>query len=128
MARSNVHSLESHALHAVPDEQMIKFMSEVWNSPLRHQYWEPFKANLSLEEMSRLAKILPWDDPAARDLDFTVHKRRMHGKSILTFSFLALSLCSSPAFFRHTPSARANCPFILLAVGSNVVSTQLLEV
>ena len=80
MARPNVVSLEDHALHAIPEDQFVKFMSEVWNSPLRHQYWGRFKANLSLEEMSRLAKLLPWDDPAARDLDFTVHKRRMHGR------------------------------------------------
>ena len=81
MARPSVLSLEERALHAIPEDQFVKFMSEVWRSPLRHQYWDKFKATLSLEEMSRLAKLLPWDDPAARDLDFTVHKRRMHGKS-----------------------------------------------
>ena len=80
MAQSNARSLEDQALHAIPEDQFVKFMSEVWQSPLRHQYWDRFKANLSLEEMSRLAKLLPWDDPAARDLDFTVHKRRMHGR------------------------------------------------
>lgn len=79
MAAINVLSLESQALKAVPNEVMMKFMSDVWQSPLRHQYWEEFKSRLSLEEMSRLAKLVPWDDPAARDLDFTVHKRRMHG-------------------------------------------------
>ena len=101
MARSNVHSLESHALHAVPDVQMIKFMSEVWNSPLRHQYWDRFKANLSLEEMSRLAKILPWDDPAARDLDFTVHKRRMHGR-LFSIRFHPLFLFDPLFIFSQT--------------------------
>ena len=86
MARPNVVSLEDRALHAIPEDQFVKFMSEVWQSPLRHQYWGKFKANLSLEEMSRLAKLLPWDDPAARDLDFTVHKRRMHGR-LFNFPF-----------------------------------------
>ena len=85
MANTSVVSLEQQALSAVPDEQMVKFMSEVWKSPLRQQYWDAFKSRLSLVEMSRLAKTLPWDDPAARDLDFTVHKRRMHGKFCFLF-------------------------------------------
>lgn len=80
MAHVNVVSLETQALRAVPNEVMVKFMSDVWQSPLRLQYWDEFKSRLSLADMSRLAKTLPWDDPAARDLDFTVHKRRMHGK------------------------------------------------
>ena len=88
MARPSAVSLEEHALNAIPADQFVKFMSEVWRSPLRHQYWDKFKANLSLEDMSRLAKLLPWDDPAARDLDLTVHKRRMHGKLIFLFTFL----------------------------------------
>ena len=87
MANTSVVSLERQALSAVPDEQMVKFMSEVWKSPLRQQYWDDFKSRLSLVDMSRLAKTLPWDDPAARDLDFTVHKRRMHGKLVLVFHF-----------------------------------------
>ena len=129
MARSNVHSLESQALDAVPDVQMVQFMSQVWNSPLRRQYWERFKSNLNLEEMSRLAKTLPWDDPAARDLDFTVHKRRMHGKSILIFfPFLARSLCSSLFIFRHTPNARSNCYSVFPVVGANVVCANLFQV
>ena len=86
MARLSEVSLEDRAFQAIPEAQFVKFMSEVWQSPLRHQYWDKFKSNLSLEEMSRLAKLLPWDDPAARDLDLTVHKRRMHGKLIFFYS------------------------------------------
>ena len=87
MAETGVVSLENQAMRAVPNEVMIQFMSDVWKSPLRHQYWDDFKSRLSLVEMSRLAKTLPWDDPAARDLDFTVHKRRMHGKLVFFFDF-----------------------------------------
>ena len=107
MARSNARSLEDHALHAIPEDQFVKFMSEVWNSPLRLQYWDRFKANLSLNEMSRLAKLLPWDDPAARDLDFTVHKRRMHGR----------------LFSIHFPSVRSFRPIRLLILFSDIHKT-----
>ena len=107
MAQSNARSLEDHALHAIPEDQFVKFMSEVWNSPIRHQYWNSFKANLSLEEMSRLAKLLPWDDPAARDLDFTVHKRRMHGR----------------LFSIHFPSVRSFRPIRLLILFSDIHKT-----
>ena len=93
MANSNVVSLETQALRSVPNEVMVKFMSDVWQSPLRLQYWDEFKSRLSLADMSRLAKTLPWDDPAARDLDFTVHKRRMHGK---LFVFIFCSLIVGP--------------------------------
>ena len=128
MAQPNVVSLESQALNAVPDDQMVKFMSDVWKSPLRHQYWDQFKSKLSLTDMSRLAKTLPWDDPAARDLDFTVHKRRMHGKSVLIFFPSSRGPYVHPLFFRHTQNAWSNCHFVFLVVGSNVVCAYLLEV
>lgn len=81
MAALPVKSLETLAFDAVPSDDMLKFLAEVWPSPLRLQYWGPFKQNLSLTEMSWLAKLLPWDHPATRDLDFTVHKKRMQGKT-----------------------------------------------
>lgn len=85
MDPTNVLPLQNSALMAIPKTELVAFMSDMWETPLRDQYWTLFKANLSLEEMSALAKTLPWDDPVAQDLDFTVHKRRMSG--IFDFSF-----------------------------------------
>lgn len=129
MANTNATSLEQQALRAVPNEEMVKFMSDVWKTPLRQQYWDAFKSRLTLKEMSRLAKTLPWDDPAARDLDFTVHKRRMHGKFVFDFPFPhVVPYFLSPCFFRYTPNARSYCYFVFIVVGSNVVCANLLEV
>ena len=75
-----VSSLETLAFKAVNPEEMLKFLADVWSTPIRQQYWSEFKQSLSLTEMTRLSKTLPWDHPAARDLDFTVHKTRMQGK------------------------------------------------
>ena len=79
-------TLQQAALKSADPEEVVKFMSTVWKTPIRQQYWPTFKSGLSNEDMSRLAKVLPWDDPVARDLDFTVHKRRMSGKIIVPFS------------------------------------------
>ena len=117
MAHTSVVSLERQALSAVPDEQMVKFMSEVWRSPLRQQYWDDFKSRLSLTDMSRLAKTLPWDDPAARDLDFTVHKRRMHGKLVLVFSLPSRSPYFHPLFFQIYTERTVVLPFCFPCCG-----------
>ena len=64
MPALHVKSLETLAFDAVPLDDMLKFLAEVWTSPLRLQYWNPFKQNLSLTEMSRLAKthcLKPFD-------------------------------------------------------------------
>ena len=79
MDPNTIATLQTSALMSVPDKDFVAFMSDMWETPLQYQYWAQFKAKLSLEEMSTLAKTLPWDDPVARDLDFTVHKRRMSG-------------------------------------------------
>ena len=88
----SVSSLETLALKAVNPDEMLKFLADVWTSPFRQQYWPNFKQTLSLTEMERLSKTLPWDHPGARDLDFTVHKKRMQGKRV----FFCLSLSSPP--------------------------------
>ena len=37
--------------------------------------------------MERFSRTLPWDHPAAQDLDKTVHKRRMQGEIVFFVSF-----------------------------------------
>lgn len=120
MASINVVSLEDQAMRAVPNDVMIKFMSDVWKSPLRQQYWDDFKSRLSLKEMSRLAKTLPWDDPAARDLDFTVHKRRMHGKLVFfcfQFPRVVPLFFFRPLFFQIYTDRTVVLPFCLPCYG-----------
>ena len=87
MSEESLPTLQQAALKSADPEAVVKFMSTVWKTPIREQYWSTFKSGLSNEEMSRLAKILPWDDPVARDLDFTVHKRRMSGKTFFPFFY-----------------------------------------
>ena len=91
MSEEHLPTLQQAALKSADPEEVVKFMSTVWKTPIRQQYWPTFKSGLSNEEMSRLAKVLPWDDPVARDLDFTVHKRRMSGK--IFFPFFTTSTC-----------------------------------
>ena len=86
MSEVSLPTLQQAALTSANPEEVVKFMSTVWKTPIRHQYWPTFKSGLSNEDMSRLAKVLPWDDPVARDLDFTVHKNRMSGKTFFLFS------------------------------------------
>ena len=90
MSEEHLPTLQQAALKSADPEAVVKFMSTVWKTPIREQYWKTFKSGLSNEEMSRLAKLLPWDDPVARDLDFTVHKRRMSGKTFFNFRTLQL--------------------------------------
>ena len=54
--------------------------------------------SLSPTEMTQLSKTLPWDHPAARDLDFTVHKKHMQGKKNV-FCFVPLHPSLSPLFY-----------------------------
>ena len=99
---ASVSSLETLAFKAVHPKEMLKFLADVWTSPIRQQYWSDFKQSLTLTEMTQLSKTLPWDHPAARDLDWTVHKKRMQGKRVF-FCFVLLNPSLSPLFLfcRH---------------------------
>ena len=127
MSEDHLPTLQQAALKSADPEAMVKFMSTVWKTPIRQQYWPTFKSGLSNEEMSRLAKILPWDDPVARDLDFTVHKRRMSGKTFF-FPFFATSTCGLidfPYYCRHTSNPWANCHFVFLSPRFQLVGPYL---
>ena len=47
--------------------------------------------------MERLSRTLPWDHPAARELDKTVHKRRTQGEFV--FFFFSLRRVPKSPFF-----------------------------
>ena len=95
---ASVSSLETLVFKAVHPKEMLKFLADGWTSPIRQQYWSEFKQSPSLTEMTQLSKTLPWDHPAAHDLDFTVHKKRMQGKKIV-FCFVPLRPSLSPLFY-----------------------------
>ena len=112
MDPANVLPLQRSALMAIPKTEVVAFMSDMWETPLRDQYWALFKASLSLEEMSSLAKTLPWDDPVARDLDFTVHKRRMSGTLFFCFFPLWIPPKLPPCLCRPPPHPRSPRYFV----------------
>ena len=97
----SVSSLETLALKAVNPDEMLKFLADVWTSPFRQQYWPNYKQTLSLTEMERLSKTLPWDHPGARDLDFTVHKKRMQGKRVFFCLGFYMSCRLLPSLITH---------------------------
>ena len=81
-------SLEDSAFDAVSPLEMFKFLADVWGSAIQKLYWPKLKERLTLQQMESFSRTLSWDHPAARDLDKTVHKRRMQGKSVFfVFSF-----------------------------------------
>ena len=40
---ASVSSLETLAFKAVHPKEMLKFLADVWTSPIRQQYWSEFK-------------------------------------------------------------------------------------
>ena len=73
-----------------------------------NRYWPDLKKSLILADMERLSRTLPWDHPAARELDRTVHKRRMQGE----FVFFVSSTPRAPkspflSFYRHVLDTRS---------------------
>ena len=57
------------------------------------------KTRCTTDEMTRLAKQLPWDHPIARTLNHEVHRRKMAGKSVAFFIDRTESLPSLIPFF-----------------------------
>ena len=100
-----VNSLESLVLHTVPLTVLFNLLQAVWHFPL----WKPCVSALfrrsTTEELTSLAKQLPWDHPIARTLDHEVHRRKMAGKSYCFFggSFLP----SYPFFLVCRPVSRS---------------------
>ena len=127
MSEATLPTLQQAALQSADPEEVVKFMSTVWKTPIKDQYWPTFKSGLSNEDMTRLAKVLPWDDPVARDLDFTVHKNRMSGKTFVPFLKTPSTggLIDFPYYCRHSSYPWANCHFVYLSPRLQLVGPYL---
>ena len=80
-----VNSLEVLVLYAVPVTVLFDLLRAVWHLPLRKPCVSALFRRSSTDELTRLAKQLPWDHPIARTLDREVHRRKMAGKSCRFF-------------------------------------------
>ena len=93
-----VNSLQALVLYSVPLAVLFDMLKTVWHLPLRKDCVSALFWQCTLEQLSDMAKTLPWDHPIARTLDHEVHRRRMAGKSY-RFFFIARSGVHS---FPHT--------------------------
>ena len=75
-------SLETLALNAVPNHAMFQFLSTYYHAPVAQLYLPQFLEKCDIEEMEALSRTLPWDHPLARKMDWTVHQRRLKGKTL----------------------------------------------
>ena len=80
-----VNSLEALVLYAVPRTVLFDLLRAVWHLQLRKPCVSALFRRSSTDELTRLAKQLPWDHPIARTLDREVHRREMAGKSCRFF-------------------------------------------
>ena len=76
-----VNSLEALVLHTVPLAVLFDLLQAAWHLPLRKPCVSALFQRSSTDELTRLAKTLPWDHPIARILDHEVHRHKMAGKS-----------------------------------------------
>ena len=76
-----VNSLEALVLYSVPLVVLLDLLKAVWHLPIRKACVSALFRRCDTDEMYRLSRTLPWDDPIARTLDHEVHRRRMAGKS-----------------------------------------------
>ncbi len=95
-----VNSLEALVLYSVPLVVLLDLLKAVWHLPIRKACVSALFRRCDTDEMCRLSRTLPWDDPIARTLDHEVHRHRMAGKSCRFLFFMDRdgSLPSSPFF------------------------------
>jgi len=96
---NSLKSLETLALEAMPNDAFFQFLYMYYHAPIAKMYLPKFLERCAVEDMERLSRTIPWDHPLAREMDFTVHKRRMKGKTTLFCSPLFLKTGSNPNFF-----------------------------
>ena len=68
-------------LYSVPLAVLMDMLSTLWNLPMRKACLTAWFHRTRSEDLTRLAKQLPWDHPIARTLDHEVHRRNMAVKS-----------------------------------------------
>jgi len=85
-----VKSLQALVLYSVPITVLMDMLSTLWNHPMGKACLTALFHRTRSEDLTNLAKQLPWDHPIARTLDHEVHRRKMAGKSNRFFGRLGL--------------------------------------
>ena len=90
----------------------------MWHLPLKKPCLQTLFRRARTDELTSLAKTLPWEDPVARALDFEVHRRKMAGK-MTSFSlgqcFFLFIHAPLFEFFGRGPGQPAVAPRLALA-------------
>ena len=81
-------SLETLALNAVPNHAMFQLLRDFYDAPVAQQYLPLFLERCSNEELESLSRTIPWDHPLARKMDWTVHQRRLKGKTLCCLTLI----------------------------------------
>ena len=74
-----IKTLEECAFDACNTQDLFNYLVQWWGTLIQKLYWPKLLSKLSIKEMERLLRSIPWDNPAARMMDFDIHKRRMKG-------------------------------------------------
>ena len=75
-----VSSLEALVLYSVPLEVLFDLLKAIWYLHTKKACVSALFRRSTTNELTCLAKQLPWDQPIASTLDHEVHRRKMAGK------------------------------------------------
>ena len=76
-------TLKTLALEAATNKDLFQFIIDWWGRLLQTMHWSHLVKRLSDTELEHFSRSLPWDHPAAIDMDFQLYKRRMTGTHIV---------------------------------------------
>ena len=76
-------TLQTLALEAATNKDLFQFIIDWWGRLFQTMHWSHLLKRLSDTEFEQFSRSLPWDHPAARDMDFQLHKRRMTSRYIV---------------------------------------------
>ena len=79
-AQHVVKTLETCALDSATNKDLFQFMLLWWGRSYQTYYWNYLLERLTNREMEQLSRSILWNHPAARQMDFYIHKKRMKGK------------------------------------------------
>ena len=136
-------TLKTLALEAATNKDLFQFIIDWWGRLLQTMHWSHLLKRLSDTELEHFSRSLPWDHPAAIDMDFQLYKRRMTGTHIVLIGPLpeppppppppplrqslipfydVLSLNSSMVVMAMSPGRMERCTFVVLIVLVNCLS------
>ena len=130
-------TLQTLALEAATNKDLFQFIIDWWGRLFQTMHWSYLLKRLSDTAFEQFSRSLPWDHPAARDMDFQLHKRRMTSRYIVLIDPLpdppslrqslipfynVLSLNSSMVVMAMNPGKMERCTFVVLIVLGNCLS------